>query len=204
MSAIVDNIPVMFAVLSMEPNVSLPVGQWLLVTLTAGVGGSLLSIGSAAGVALMGQDRANTPSSSVTEMDAGDRGRLCSEHRSAFLKINAGMRPGSTGCAAWRINNPQRSMTHNSPALLIYFRPDPRVSGPMSDFPQRAEELVEAGRYLYGRDMVPADQWQLLGQAQRRYFRSDGFRSSRAGSRPPISCASTPTGRSLDGRQPSA
>ena len=31
--------------------------QWLLVTLTAGVGGSLLSIGSAAGVALMGQAR---------------------------------------------------------------------------------------------------------------------------------------------------
>jgi Na+/H+ antiporter NhaD/arsenite permease-like protein len=30
-------------------------GQWLLVTFTAGVGGSLLSIGSAAGVALMGQ-----------------------------------------------------------------------------------------------------------------------------------------------------
>jgi Na+/H+ antiporter NhaD/arsenite permease-like protein len=32
-------------------------GQWLLVTLTAGVGGSLLSIGSAAGVALMGQSK---------------------------------------------------------------------------------------------------------------------------------------------------
>jgi Na+/H+ antiporter NhaD/arsenite permease-like protein len=32
-------------------------GQWLLVTLTSGVGGSLLSIGSAAGVALMGQAR---------------------------------------------------------------------------------------------------------------------------------------------------
>lgn len=52
LSAIVDNIPVMFAVLTMDP--SMPVGQWLLVTLTAGVGGSLLSIGSAAGVALMG------------------------------------------------------------------------------------------------------------------------------------------------------
>jgi len=52
-SAIVDNIPVMFAVLSMNPDMSL--GHWLLVTLTAGVGGSLLSIGSAAGVALMGQ-----------------------------------------------------------------------------------------------------------------------------------------------------
>ncbi|HEU4708406.1 MAG TPA: sodium:proton antiporter NhaD [Methylophilaceae bacterium] len=54
-SAVVDNIPVMFAVLSMMPDMS--VGQWLLVTLTAGVGGSLLSIGSAAGVALMGQAR---------------------------------------------------------------------------------------------------------------------------------------------------
>ena len=54
-SAIVDNIPVMFAVLSIEPEMSR--GQWLLVTLTAGVGGSLLSIGSAAGVALMGQAR---------------------------------------------------------------------------------------------------------------------------------------------------
>ena len=51
-SAIVDNIPVMFAVLTMMPEMSQ--GQWLLVTLTAGVGGSLLSIGSAAGVALMG------------------------------------------------------------------------------------------------------------------------------------------------------
>jgi NhaD family Na+/H+ antiporter len=55
MSAIVDNIPVMFAVLTMQPDMS--TGQWLLVTLTAGVGGSMLSIGSAAGVALMGQAR---------------------------------------------------------------------------------------------------------------------------------------------------
>lgn len=55
LSAIVDNIPVMFAVLTMYPEMSQ--GQWLLVTLTAGVGGSMLSIGSAAGVALMGQAR---------------------------------------------------------------------------------------------------------------------------------------------------
>jgi len=53
LSAIVDNIPLMFAVLTMDPAMSH--GQWLLITLTAGVGGSLLSIGSAAGVALMGQ-----------------------------------------------------------------------------------------------------------------------------------------------------
>ena len=55
LSAIVDNIPVMFAILTMNPDMSH--GQWLLVTLTAGVGGSLLSVGSAAGVALMGQAR---------------------------------------------------------------------------------------------------------------------------------------------------
>lgn len=55
LSAIVDNIPVMFAVLTMNPAMSH--NEWLLVTLTAGTGGSLLSIGSAAGVALMGQAR---------------------------------------------------------------------------------------------------------------------------------------------------
>tara|TARA_B100000427_G_scaffold141253_1_gene117616 strand:- start:2749 stop:4050 length:1302 start_codon:yes stop_codon:yes gene_type:complete len=55
LSAIVDNIPVMFAVITMKPEMS--IDQWLLVTLTTGVGGSLLSIGSAAGVALMGQAR---------------------------------------------------------------------------------------------------------------------------------------------------
>ncbi|MDQ3702149.1 MAG: sodium:proton antiporter NhaD, partial [Chloroflexota bacterium] len=53
LSAVVDNVPVMFAVLAVPPDMS--EGQWLLVTLTAGVGGSLLSLGSAAGVALMGQ-----------------------------------------------------------------------------------------------------------------------------------------------------
>jgi Na+/H+ antiporter NhaD/arsenite permease-like protein len=55
LSAVIDNIPIMFAVLTLEPGMSH--GHWLLVTLTAGVGGSLLSIGSAAGVALMGQAR---------------------------------------------------------------------------------------------------------------------------------------------------
>jgi Na+/H+ antiporter NhaD/arsenite permease-like protein len=52
-SAIVDNIPLMYAVLTMDPEMSH--GQWLLITLTCGVGGSILSVGSAAGVALMGQ-----------------------------------------------------------------------------------------------------------------------------------------------------
>ncbi len=54
-SAVIDNIPVMFSVLSMQPEMNH--FQWLLVTLTCGVGGSLLSIGSAAGVALMGTSR---------------------------------------------------------------------------------------------------------------------------------------------------
>ncbi len=54
-SSILDNIPIMVAVLQMNPD--MPASQWLLVTLTAGVGGSMLSIGSAAGVALMGQAR---------------------------------------------------------------------------------------------------------------------------------------------------
>lgn len=53
LSAVIDNIPVMFAVLTMNPPMSSQ--DWLLVTLTAGVGGSILSIGSAAGIALMGQ-----------------------------------------------------------------------------------------------------------------------------------------------------
>ena len=57
LSAIVDNIPVMYAVLTMFPGMD--EGQWLLATLTAGVGGSMLSIGSAAGVALMGQSKGN-------------------------------------------------------------------------------------------------------------------------------------------------
>jgi Na+/H+ antiporter NhaD/arsenite permease-like protein len=51
LSSVLDNIPMMVAVLQMDPHMSH--GQWLLVTLTTGVGGSLLSIGSAAGVALM-------------------------------------------------------------------------------------------------------------------------------------------------------
>jgi Na+/H+ antiporter NhaD/arsenite permease-like protein len=52
-SAFVDNGTIMLSVLTMSPDISQ--GQWLLVTLTAGVGGSMLAIGSAAGVGLMGQ-----------------------------------------------------------------------------------------------------------------------------------------------------
>ncbi len=55
LSSVIDNIPIVFAVLSMNPDMNL--FQWLLMTLSAGVGGSLLSVGSAAGVALMGQSQ---------------------------------------------------------------------------------------------------------------------------------------------------
>lgn len=55
LSALIDNIPVMFSVLQMHTQESMVLSQWLLITLTTGVGGSLLSIGSAPGVALMGQ-----------------------------------------------------------------------------------------------------------------------------------------------------
>jgi len=55
LSAVVDNIPIMYAVLQMNPPMDH--GQWLLITLTAGVGGSMLSVGSAAGVALMGASK---------------------------------------------------------------------------------------------------------------------------------------------------
>ena len=56
-SAIIDNIPIMFAILNMSPEMG--EFQWMLITLTAGVGGSLLAVGSAAGVALMGQSKGN-------------------------------------------------------------------------------------------------------------------------------------------------
>lgn len=52
-SAFVDNGTIMLSVLTMAPHIS--EGQWLLVTLTSGVGGSMLAVGSAAGVGLMGQ-----------------------------------------------------------------------------------------------------------------------------------------------------
>jgi Na+/H+ antiporter NhaD/arsenite permease-like protein len=52
LGAAFDNIPLMFAVLTMDPDMSS--GQWMLVTLSTGIGGSLVSIGSAAGVVLMG------------------------------------------------------------------------------------------------------------------------------------------------------
>jgi len=53
LSAVIDNIPVMSAVLKASPDMGLD--QWMLVTLTAGVGGSMIAFGSAAGVGVMGK-----------------------------------------------------------------------------------------------------------------------------------------------------
>jgi Na+/H+ antiporter NhaD/arsenite permease-like protein len=56
LSAIIDNVPVMSAVLKSSPDMGADAhSQWMLVTLTAGVGGSLISFGSAAGVGVMGK-----------------------------------------------------------------------------------------------------------------------------------------------------
>jgi len=54
-SAVIDNVPIMYAVLKANPNMDQ--AQWMLVTLTAGIGGSLISFGSAAGVGVMGRLR---------------------------------------------------------------------------------------------------------------------------------------------------
>ena len=77
-SALLDNIPVMFAVLAMDPSMNL--GQWLLVTLTAGVGGSMLSIGSTAGVAVMGQARGIYTFVAHFKMELGNCDRLCGQY----------------------------------------------------------------------------------------------------------------------------
>ena len=53
LSAIIDNVPVMSAILKANPEMG--VDQWMLVTMTAGIGGSLISFGSAAGVGVMGK-----------------------------------------------------------------------------------------------------------------------------------------------------
>jgi Na+/H+ antiporter NhaD/arsenite permease-like protein len=53
LSAIVDNVPVMSAILKANPDMN--TSQWMLVALTAGIGGSLISFGSAAGVGVMGK-----------------------------------------------------------------------------------------------------------------------------------------------------
>ena len=58
-SAVIDNVPLVAATMGMYDRVAFPLDSsfWLLTAFTAGTGGSMLSIGSAAGVALMGIEK---------------------------------------------------------------------------------------------------------------------------------------------------
>ncbi len=55
LSAIIDNVPLTYAILKANPSITMD--QWLLVALTAGCGGSMIAFGSAAGVGVMGKMR---------------------------------------------------------------------------------------------------------------------------------------------------
>ncbi len=59
LSAIIDNVPMVAAVMGMYPMEQFPVDDklWQFIAYTAGTGGSMLIIGSAAGVAAMGMER---------------------------------------------------------------------------------------------------------------------------------------------------
>lgn len=59
LSAIIDNVPLVAAVMGMYPMDLYPMDDkiWQLIAFTAGTGGSMLIIGSAAGVAAMGMER---------------------------------------------------------------------------------------------------------------------------------------------------
>lgn len=59
LSAIIDNVPLVAAVMGMYPMDLYPTDDkiWQLIAFTAGTGGSMLIIGSAAGVAAMGMER---------------------------------------------------------------------------------------------------------------------------------------------------
>ncbi len=52
LSAVLDNVPLVYGILEAHPQ--MVQSQWLLLALAAGTGGSMLAIGSSAGIALMG------------------------------------------------------------------------------------------------------------------------------------------------------
>lgn len=52
LSALLDNVPLVYGIIEMHPTMAQ--SQWLLLALAAGTGGSMLAIGSSAGIALMG------------------------------------------------------------------------------------------------------------------------------------------------------
>jgi Na+/H+ antiporter NhaD/arsenite permease-like protein len=56
-SAIVDNVPLVAAALGMFPGLSVDAPEWHFIAYAAGTGGSMLIIGSAAGVVAMGMEK---------------------------------------------------------------------------------------------------------------------------------------------------
>jgi Na+/H+ antiporter NhaD/arsenite permease-like protein len=56
-SAIVDNVPLVAASMGMFPNMATDAPEWHLIAFAAGTGGSMLIIGSAAGVVAMGMEK---------------------------------------------------------------------------------------------------------------------------------------------------
>ena len=56
-SAIVDNVPLVAASMGMFPNMATDAPEWHLIAYAAGTGGSMLIIGSAAGVVAMGMEK---------------------------------------------------------------------------------------------------------------------------------------------------
>ena len=56
-SAIVDNVPLVAASMGMFPNMGMDAPEWHLIAYAAGTGGSMLIIGSAAGVVAMGMEK---------------------------------------------------------------------------------------------------------------------------------------------------
>lgn len=60
-SAVIDNVPIVAATMGMYSTEQFPVDSelWQLIAYCAGTGGSILVIGSAAGVAYMGMEKAD-------------------------------------------------------------------------------------------------------------------------------------------------
>ncbi|MGH2638364.1 MAG: sodium:proton antiporter, partial [Rhabdochlamydiaceae bacterium] len=59
LSAIIDNVPLVAGAMGMYPIEQFPTDHplWMMIAYAAGTGGSLLIIGSSAGVALMGMEK---------------------------------------------------------------------------------------------------------------------------------------------------
>ena len=81
-SALIDNIPIMFAVLTMNPDMSQ--GQWLLVTLTAGRRRIAPLDWIRGGRGSHGSGTRHLHILRASEMDLGDRARLCGFDLRAF------------------------------------------------------------------------------------------------------------------------